>query len=137
MGLAATVQLLSLEFSLETAMFGKVKASWLLAAILGAAVCQASTGAEPDRKVVNRVKPAYPVLARQMNVAGTVKIEVVIAANGSVKSLKPLGGHPLLIQSASEALKKWRFAPGPETTTIVEFQFHPTDWRPPTAKEQP
>ena len=127
MGLAATVHLLALEYSLETAMFGKVKARWLVAAILGAVMCQASTGAEPDRKVVSRVKPAYPELARQMNVSGTVKIEVVIAANGSVKSLKPLGGHPLLIQSASEALRKWRFAPGPETTTIVEFQFHLTD----------
>ncbi|MFI5087372.1 MAG: energy transducer TonB [Terriglobales bacterium] len=127
MGLAATVQLLALEYSLETAMFGKVKASWLLAVILGAAMCQASTGAEPARKVVSRVKPAYPELARQMNITGTVKIEVVIAADGSVKSLKPLGGHPLLIQSASEALRKWRFAPGTETTTIVEFQFHPAD----------
>jgi hypothetical protein len=28
-----------------------------------------------------------------MNVSGTVKIEAVIAANGSVKSLQPLGGH--------------------------------------------
>jgi len=62
-----------------------------------------------------------------LNVSGTVRIEVVIAPNGSVKSLKPLGGHPLLIQSASEALRKWRYAPGPETTTIVEFKFHPTD----------
>lgn len=87
-------------------------------------MCQASTGAEPDRKVVNRVQPSYPDLARKLNVTGTVKIEVVIAANGSVKSVKPLGGHPLLIQSASEALRKWRFAPGPETTTIVEFHFH-------------
>ena len=127
MGLAVTVHLLALEFSLETAMFGKVKARWLLVAILGVALCQVSTGTEPDRKVVNRVQPAYPELARQMNVSGTVKIEVVIAANGSVKSLKPIGGHPLLIQSASEALRKWRFAPGQETTTIVEFQFHPTD----------
>ena len=108
-------------------MFGKVKARWLLPVVLAAAMCQPSTAAEPDRKVVSRVKPAYPELARQMNVTGTVKIEVVIAANGSVKSLKPIGGHPLLIQSASEALKKWRFAPGPETTTIVEFQFHLTD----------
>jgi TonB family protein len=111
----------------DTVMFGKVKASWLLAAILGVVMCQASAGAEPDRKVVKRVKPAYPELARQMNVSGTVKIEVVIAANGTVKSMKALGGHPLLIQSASEALKKWRFAPGLETTTIVEFQFHTTD----------
>jgi TonB family protein len=121
------VQLLSLEFSLETAMFGKVKASWLLTVVLGATMCQSSTGAEPDRKAVSRVKPAYPELARHMNVSGTVKIEVVIAANGSVKSLKPLGGHPLLVQSASEALKHLRFAPGPETTTIVEIRFHPTD----------
>jgi TonB family protein len=108
-------------------MFGKAKARWLLAVVLGAAICQTSAAAEPDRKVVIRVKPAYPILARQMNVTGKVKIEVVIAANGSVKSLKPIGGHPLLIQSASEALKKWRFAPGPETTTIVEFQFQPAD----------
>jgi len=108
-------------------MFGKVKPRWLLAVVLGAAMCRTSTAAEPDRKVVIRVQPAYPTLARQMNVTGTVKIEVVIAANGTIKSLKPIGGHPLLIQSASEALKKWRFAPGPETTTIVEFQFHPGD----------
>jgi TonB family protein len=108
-------------------MFNKVKARWLLTAILGAAMCQASTGAELDRKVVNRVQPSYPDLARKLNVTGAVKIEVVIAANGSVKSVKPLGGHPLLIQSASEALRKWRFAPGPETTTIVEFHFHSTD----------
>lgn len=118
-------------------MFGKVKARLLLAVLLGAAMCHASTAAEPARKVVIQVKPAYPELARQMNVTGTVKIEVVIAADGSVKSLKPIGGHPLLIQSASEALRKWRFAPGPETTTIVEFQFHHADGRPPTAKEQP
>ena len=108
-------------------MFGKLKPRWLLAVALGAAMCQASTAAEPDRKVVSRVKPAYPVLARQMNVTGTVKIEVVIAANGSVKSLKPIGGHPLLIQSASEALKRWRYSPGPETTITVEFRFQHAD----------
>jgi TonB family protein len=136
-GLAATVHLLVLEFSLETALFGKVKVRWLLAVVLGAAVCQTSIAVEPDRKVVNRVKPEYPELARQMHVTGTVKIEVAISASGSVKSLKPIGGHPLLIQSASEALKKWRFAPGPESTTVVEFQFRQSGGRPPTAKEQP
>jgi hypothetical protein len=60
MGLAATVHLQSVEFPLETAMFGKVQARWLLAAILGATMCQPSTGAQPGRKVVSRVKPAYP-----------------------------------------------------------------------------
>ena len=108
-------------------MFGNQRSRWLMVALLAAALCQASAGTEPERKVVSKVKPAYPELARQMNVTGTVKIEVVIAANGTVRTLKPLGGHPLLIQSASEALRKWRYAPGPETTTIVEFQFHAAD----------
>ena len=103
-------------------MFGK-KAPWI---VLGTALCQPAVSAEvPERKVVTKVQPVYPQLARQMNVAGTVKIEVVIAANGTVKSVKPLGGRPLLIQAASEALRKWRYVPGPETTTVVEFQFHP------------
>ena len=67
-------------------MFGKVKARWLLTAILGAAMCQASTGADQHRKVVNRVQPCVSRTGTEMNVTGTVKIEVVIAANGSVKS---------------------------------------------------
>ena len=109
-------------------MRGIPKAGWFRLAVLVAALLASAAGwSETARKVVDKVKPAYPELARQMNVSGTVKIEVVIAANGSVKSLKPLGGHPLLIQSASEALRKWRYAPGPETTIIVEFKFRGGD----------
>jgi TonB family protein len=104
-------------------MFGN-KSRWLVATVLGAALCHPAAWAEAERKVVSKVQPTYPQLARQMNVVGMVKIEVVIAANGSVKSVKPLGGHPLLIQAASDALRKWRYAPGPETTTVVEFNFH-------------
>lgn len=108
-------------------MAGSRRAIWLLVAVLGWGFWQPLRGAEPERKVVIRVKPAYPELARQMNVTGTVKIEVVIAANGTVKSVKPVGGHPLLIQSASDAVRKWQYAPGGETKAIVEFQFHPAE----------
>jgi TonB family protein len=53
-----------------------------------------------------------------------VKVMVVIASNGSVKSAKPLGGHPLLIESAVEAVKKWKYEPAAEeTTTTVQFTF--------------
>ena len=100
------------------------KALWLLVAVLGFGLRQPLQGAEPERKLVTRVKPTYPDLARQLNVTGTVKMEVVIAANGTVKSVKPIGGHPLLIQSASEAVRKWQYAPGAESKTIVEFQFN-------------
>ena len=93
----------------------------LLAVLLqGVAMCADSDG----RRIRSKVAPNYPDLARQMKLVGTVRIEVVIGTNGMVKSTRVLGGHPLLIQAANEAIKKWRYEPGPETTTVVEFHFH-------------
>jgi TonB family protein len=78
------------------------------------------------RKIRTKVTPEYPVLARQMNVTGKVKIEATIAADGHVTATRIVGGSPLLVTSATEALKKWRFEGGPkETTEIVEFDFAP------------
>jgi len=60
-----------------------------------------------------------------MNVNGKVKIEVVIAPDGRVKSTRVVGGHPLLVQTCQDALKEWKFVPASEETTqIVEFEFH-------------
>lgn len=75
------------------------------------------------RKVKSRVSPQYPELARRMNVSGSVRLEVTVAANGQVKTVKPLGGHPLLIDAAETAVKQWRYEPGPEGTEIVEIRF--------------
>ena len=106
-------------------MFGIPTWRRVATAVLGATQLLTQAGAvEVERKAVRKVQPAYPELARQMNVGGTVRVEVVIAANGSIKTVRPLGGHPLLIRSATEALKNWRYEPGPETTTILEFRFH-------------
>lgn len=81
---------------------------------------------DSPRKVKNRVTPTYPELARRFNAAGTVKIQVVVAPNGSVKTTKVVGGHPLLAGAAEEAVKKWKYEPAPEeTTTVVEFNFAP------------
>lgn len=83
---------------------------------------------EIKRRVVNKVAPLYPELARRMNVSGSVKLEVVIAPNGSVKSEKIVGGHPVLAQSAEDAVRKWKWAPSPqETTDLIEIKFSPKD----------
>jgi protein TonB len=77
------------------------------------------------RKVRVRVTPEYPELARQMNVTGKVKIEAKIAPDGHVADTRVIGGSPLLVNAAMDALKKWRFEPGPkETTEVVEFTFN-------------
>ena len=75
------------------------------------------------RKIKSKVSPQYPELARKMNVTGSVKLELVIAASGQVKSVKALGGHPLLIDAAQNAVKQWRYEPGPEGTELVEIRF--------------
>jgi TonB family protein len=76
------------------------------------------------RKVRVRVTPEYPTLAKQMNVTGKVKIEATVAADGHVVSTKVVGGSPLLVVAALDALKKWHFEPAAkETTEIVEFAF--------------
>jgi len=80
------------------------------------------------RKAKSKVAPVYPDLARRMSITGTVKLSVVVAPNGTVKSTKLVGGHPLLVNAAMDAMKKWKFEPGPdESTGIVEFKFQPQD----------
>ena len=61
------------------------------------------------RKVVSKVLPAYPRLARAMNLIGTVKLEVLVSSSGVAKSVQVKGGNPLLAQSAQEALHSWRW----------------------------
>lgn len=81
---------------------------------------------EVSRKVKSKVSPSYPELARRMSIAGVVKVQVVVAPNGSVKSTKVVGGHPLLVNAAVDAVKKWRFETAAEETTgVVEFKFDP------------
>ena len=81
---------------------------------------------ELSRKVKSKVSPTYPELARRMSISGVVKVQVVVAPNGSVKSTKVVGGHPLLVNAAVDAVKKWRFdAASEETTGVVEFKFDP------------
>jgi TonB family protein len=88
------------------------------------ALGQTGTTDEGKRKVKLKVSPAYPELARRMNVNGKVKIEVVITPDGHVRSTKVVGGHPLLVQACQEAVKEWKFVPSSEETTqVVEFEF--------------
>jgi TonB family protein len=79
-----------------------------------------------ERKVASRVAPFYPELAKRMRLQGVVKVEAVVRANGTVKSTRILGGNPVLVQSALDAVNKWKFEPGPdETTEVVQLTFIP------------
>lgn len=78
------------------------------------------------RRAKTKVQPAYPDLARRMNITGTVKVEVTVSPNGTVKEAKVVGGHPVLATAALEAVKKWRFEPAAmESSGVVDFKFEP------------
>ena len=79
---------------------------------------------EGKRKVKSGTAPIYPELARHMNIAGKVRIEVVIAPDGRVRSARAVGGHPLLVQACLAAVKDRKYEPaGEETTQVIEFEF--------------
>jgi TonB family protein len=80
----------------------------------------------PTRKVVNRIVPTYPEMARSMNLKGIVKLDAMVAPNGTVKTVQVRGGHPVLAQAADSAIRKWKWQPAThETLESVEFKFDP------------
>lgn len=89
---------------------------------LSAQTSTASTAAE--RKVTERVSPSYPELAQRMHIHGMVKIEATVRPNGTVRSTRVLGGSPVLVDAAGDAVKKWKFEPAQsETTQVVQVSF--------------
>jgi TonB family protein len=104
---------------------------WLAVGLLLASGWVATTSsawgqADVNRPLKNKVAPIYPELARRMNISGVVRIQITVDKNGTVKSAKLVGGHPVLATAGLDAVKKWKYEPGPgETTGIVEFHFDP------------
>jgi TonB family protein len=79
-----------------------------------------------QRKLVNHAAPEYPALARSLKLSGVVRVEVLVAPDGSVKAADLRGGHPLLAQAALNAVRRWRWEPGAhESHEIVEVKFTP------------
>ena len=59
-----------------------------------------------------------------MNMQGSVKADVMVAPNGTVKTVEIRGGHPLFVQAAQNALREWKWEPAPhETHETVELKF--------------
>ncbi len=110
-------------------MLGTVRSRWLVIGLLATVVGVmqpvrlASQENDSGRKVKNRVQPIYPDLAKRMNLSGVVKIQVNVTAAGVAKSTKPLGGNPVLIEAAIDAVRKWRWEAGSESVEVVEFHF--------------
>jgi protein TonB len=62
-------------------------------------------------KLVRKVIPEYPPLAKTARVSGVVHLLGVIAKDGTIQNLQVIGGHPLLTRAALEAVRQWIYQP--------------------------
>jgi len=61
--------------------------------------------------ILQQTRPLYPALARQARIQGNVVLHAIIDKDGRVAQLEVISGHPLLVQSALDAVKQWRYKP--------------------------
>lgn len=108
-----------------TALVWLVWAMFCLLAILSLAT-STSAQAKSTRKLVYKENPGYPLTLREAHIGGIVRLEIVISPKGSVDTVSPIGGNPVLVEAASAAVRKWKYVPADnETKTQVEFTFDP------------
>jgi TonB family protein len=87
---------------------------------------QGQASSDSSRRVVHKVVPTYPDLARKMNLTGTVRVLATVAPNGTVRSLQAMGGSPVLIKATEDSVYKWKFASAAaETKELIELHFKP------------
>lgn len=80
-----------------------------------------STPATPERirvggnvqavNLIDKVTPLYPPDAKAARIQGVVKFQAIIGKDGHIVDLQLLSGHPLLAQSAMDAVRQWVYKP--------------------------
>jgi TonB family protein len=77
-----------------------------------------------SRELKFQKSPVYPAMLQKMNYKGAVQLEAMVMADGTVKEVRVLGGHPLLAEAAVQAVLQSRFEPaGKETVEVVKINF--------------
>jgi protein TonB len=113
----------------------------ILGGILGNAAPPPPKPAAPQRikvggqveqgAILNRTTPEYPQIAKVAHISGTVVLHAIIAKDGTIQELTYISGPPMLMKSAMDAVKQWRYKPyllngdpvEVETTINVDFSF--------------
>lgn len=105
------------------------KAVWVGALALGVIGSHAwragAEEADAPRKVLKRTTPVYSELAKKAHLVGTVKLAATVAPDGTVKTVKTLGGNAVLAASAEVAARQWKFELSKkETIEQIVFNFN-------------
>jgi TonB family protein len=109
---------------------GKVAAFLFVLCYLGVSslhncsVAQQNPSSQSKREIVSRIEPVYPEIARRVQLKGSVRLQVKVAAAGNVTSVQVLGGPPIFAKASVQAIEKWRWerASG-DTEELVQLTF--------------
>jgi len=85
-----------------------------------APVTPPTTNAAQRERLAEAIPPSYPPLAQHMNVQGSVVLQALIAADGSIQSLRVMSGPAILSNAAQQAVREWRFKPVYQNGEAVE-----------------
>ena len=72
-----------------------------------------------ERASIHKVPPIYPEMAKRMHITGSVKVVATVDAAGGVSNAQSDSGNKVLAQAAIDAVKRWKFAPGEGSSTVV------------------
>jgi protein TonB len=61
--------------------------------------------------LLKKITPLYPALAKSARIQGTVRFTAIIGKDGTIQNLQLISGHPMLVQSATDAVKQWVYRP--------------------------
>jgi len=64
-----------------------------------------------NSRLVRRVEPVYPELARSARLSGLVLLVITVDEEGNVSGARVVRGQPLLNESAIAAVKQWKYSP--------------------------
>jgi len=69
------------------------------------------SGSLQAAKLIRKVVPAYPEIAKRARVSGTVHLLGIVGRDGRIEQLQVLSGPALLAQAAVDAVKQWVYSP--------------------------
>jgi TonB family protein len=75
-----------------------------------------------EKRIITKVEPIYPEAARIAGTEGPVELGAMIGPDGSVERLWAISGQPVLVQSATEAVRSWKFEPYLSSGKAVEVE---------------
>jgi periplasmic protein TonB len=62
-------------------------------------------------KLLKKVIPEYPAMAKAARISGIVRLIGIIGKDGAIRNLQLVSGHPMLARAALEAVQQWVYKP--------------------------